>query len=413
VLDGFGRLEEEVQALRARHAAWRAAAEKRAAAEAELEQARREEEFLRHAHDELAALDPQPGEEPDLAERRQLLRHGEALVEAINEAAGELARGDGVDTALRLAMRHLERNAEKAGGLFETALAALDRAAVELTEAQAQIEALTGKVELDPRELEKVEERLFALRGLARKHDVEPDALAELREDFARQLARIEDSGGELAALAAAEEKAEAAYRKAAAKLGEARRKAAGELDAAVMAELAPLKLEKARFVTEIVPLDPEEWGPTGGERVQFTVATNPGARPGPLNRIASGGELSRFMLALKVATSRDSRVPTLVFDEVDSGVGGATAAAVGERLARLARDVQVLVVTHSPQVAALGAAQWRIAKASAKSATVTRVERLDEAGRIEEVARMLAGADVTEEARAAAKRLMAGSAAP
>jgi DNA repair protein RecN (Recombination protein N) len=282
----------------------------------------------------------------------------------------------------------------------------------EAIEAQALLERAVADADLDPRQLERVEERLFALRALARKHAVAIDDLARLREDFVQRLASLEDGGQVVARLRKEEAEALRHYGAAASRLSAGRLAAAGKLDAAVADELEPLHLGKARFATRVEALEEREWGPHGRDRVAFEVATNPGVPPGPIARIASGGELARFTLALKVVLASADPVPTLIFDEVDAGVGGAVAAAVGERLARLARDVQVLVVTHSPQVAARGDHHWRIAKTVGKSEPRTCVEVLDPPGRKEEIARMLAGARVTAEARAAAESLLASSAA-
>ncbi len=394
---------------------WRSAAAARAIAEAELVQARRDEEFLRHAVSELQALAPQPREEDELAQSRLLLQHGQKLAEALQAALAELGGERGVERAIGAAQRRLERIAEMAAGRLDPVLAALDRAASESGEAVALLARLAADLDSDPRRLEQIEERLFALRGLARKHGVAADALPQLAATLAAQLAALDDRGGGLARLAAEEAESRRHYVERAEALSRARVKAATRLDRSVARELPPLKLEKARFSTRLDRLDESQWGANGFDRVTFEVATNPGTPVGPLHRVASGGELSRFMLALKVALAAVQPVPTLVFDEVDSDVGGATAAAVGERLARLAGDVQILVVTHSPQVAAMGAHHWRVEKAALNGGgaarVATRVEKLDAAGRREEIARMLAGATVTEEARAAADRLIAAGA--
>lgn len=294
-----------------------------------------------------------------------------------------------------------------AGGRLDAPIAALERAAAELTDAVAGLEALAGDDDLDPRRLEKIEERLFALRGLARKHRVEVAALPALRDQLALRLAAIEDRSGTLERLTREAAEARAAYVRSAEALSALRHEAAGRLDKGVAGELPPLKLERARFSTAVARTEEADWSEHGIDRVRFEAATNPGQPPGPLNRIASGGELSRFMLALKVVLARTDPVPTLVFDEVDSGIGGATADAVGERLARLAKDVQILVVTHSPQVAARAARQMRVTKSVARGDTMTRVEALAADDRREEIARMLSGAAVTDEARAAADRLI------
>jgi DNA repair protein RecN (Recombination protein N) len=408
-LDAYGGYGAETAALAAAWRAWRALARERGEAEAALAKARADEDYLRHALAELDALDPQPGEEAALAQERTLLMNREKLSEALEAALAELASERGGERALHAASRLLERIQDKAGGRLDAALAALERAAVETREAVAQIEAAARGLGRDAASLEKVEERLFALRALARKHNVALEALPALRAEIAARIAALDDGGGNLARLARREQEARQAYLAAAETVSKKRRQAAKALDAAVMKELPPLKLEKARFATVLTPLAEEDWGEFGRERVHFEVATNPGLPPGPLAKIASGGELSRFMLALKVVLAKTSPVPTLVFDEVDSGIGGAVAAAVGERLHRLGQELQVLVVTHSPQVAARGAHHWRVAKQQAQARTLTRVEELSAEERREEIARMLSGSAVTAEARAAAASLMAG----
>jgi DNA repair protein RecN (Recombination protein N) len=331
-------------------------------------------------------------------------------MEALDAALGELAGERGGERALNAAARQLERLRDKAAGRLDAAVAALERAAMETAEAVAQIEAAARGLGRDSATLEKVEERLFALRTLARKHSVTIDALPRLRTEIAERVAALDNGGDAVTRLVRREQEARHAYVAAAEGVGRKRRQAAKALDAAVMKELGPLKLDKARFASVLTPLGEEQWGEHGFERVHFEVATNPGLPPGPLAKIASGGELSRFMLALKVVMAKTSPVPTLVFDEVDSGVGGAVAAAVGERLHRLGKELQVLVVTHSPQVAARGAHHWRVAKQQAQARTLTRVEELSADERREEIARMLSGSAVTAEARAAAASLMAGA---
>jgi DNA repair protein RecN (Recombination protein N) len=392
-------------------ARWRTAAEARAAAEAELASARGEEDYLRHAVGELDALDPRPGEEAELAARRVTLMAGEKLAEAMEAARLALSRPADVESALNSAQRSLERVVDKAGGRLDPVIAALDRAALEAAEARGLLENVAAALDLDPQNLERAEERLFALRALARKHGAAVDELVALRERLFARLAAVDAGGDTLKRLAAEEDKAKAAFRAAAQSLSQARAAAATKLDKAVAAELPPLKLEKARFATRVEPLPEAEWSASGMDRVAFEVATNPGSQPGPLAKVASGGELARFMLALKVVLARTSPIGTIVFDEVDADVGGATAAAVGERLARLAKTMQVLVVTHSPQVAARGAHHWQVAKGDdGKGGTATRVVALVAAGRREEIARMLAGAKVTDQARAAADSLLAAA---
>jgi DNA repair protein RecN (Recombination protein N) len=305
-------------------------------------------------------------------------------------------------------MRALERIAAMAGKRLDPIIEGLDRAAVEAAEAQNQLEGVISGLDMDPRRLETVEERLFALRGLARKHGVTVDALSALLADTRAKLAALDGDGDGVAKLLKAEHAARKTYLEAARALSTARAAAAQALDAAVAGELPPLKLERARFVTSLEELPEDQWGPEGLDRVTFLVSTNPGAEPGQIHKIASGGELARFMLALKVVLARSGTVPTLVFDEVDAGIGGATAAAVGERLARLGEDVQVLVVTHSPQVAATGRSHYKVQKSDDdKGGVGTTVIELTAEQRLEEVARMLSGAEVTAEARAAAVSLL------
>jgi DNA repair protein RecN (Recombination protein N) len=410
-LDAYGGHRRESAALAAAWRAWRDLARERAEAEAVLAKARADEDYLRHALAELDALEPKAGEEAALAAERALLMNRDKLTEALDGALAELAGERGGEHALAAAERLLARLRDKAAGMLDGALAALERARLEAGEAVAQLEAVARGLDRDQGGLERIEERLFALRALARKHGLAIDALPAVRAEIARRIGALDDGGGRLAHLARQEQEARRAYLAAAESVTRQRRQAAKALDAAIMAELPPLKLEKARFRTVLTPLPEPEWSEHGSERVHFEVATNPGAPPGPLARIASGGELSRFMLALKVVLAKTSPVPTLVFDEVDSGIGGAVAAAVGERLHRLGRELQVLVVTHSPQVAARGAHHWRVEKRQAQAKTVTRVTELSTEERREEIARMLSGSAVTAEARAAAASLIAGAA--
>jgi len=407
LLDAFGGLQAEAGRLALRWRAWRDAEAAAEAAAEDLAAARRDEDFLRHALDELAALDPRPGEEESLAAERQLLLHTGRILEALSEARQALAGRAAAEGLLATAARALERVAEKAGGRLQPLIEALERALAETDEVGRRIDALSADTELDPQRLERIEERYFALKDLARKHGREVEALPALRADFAARLAALDSGGAELERLRREAADAGAAWKMAAEALGAKRRAAARRLDAAINAELPPLKVERARFQTLVEALPAEAWGAGGMERVTFLVATNPGAAPGPLARIASGGELARFLLALKVVLAALSAVPTLVFDEVDAGIGGATAAAVGERLARLAGERQVLVVTHSPQVAARGGRHWRVAKRVGQDQALTDVAALDPAGRREEIARMLSGEHVSDEARLAAAKLL------
>ncbi|MEL6475919.1 MAG: DNA repair protein RecN [Pseudomonadota bacterium] len=363
-------------------------------------------DYLRHAVEELERLAPENGEADALDAERRLIQSAAKIVEELGRAQQDLS-AEGAEGAMATALSRLthaaERVGEDAADRIEGPIAALDRAMQELADAQNGVAAALDALRFDPGRLEEVEERLFALRGLARKHQVQPDELIELSTELATRLDSIDARGDRISAMELDLAQAEAAYDKAAARLSAGRRAAAGRLDIAVTAELSPLKMENARFKTEMSEAPP---GPEGCDRVSFTAAINPGAPAGPIDRIASGGELSRFLLALKVCLAGGTdRV--MVFDEIDRGVGGATAAAVGRRLAKLAESAQVLVVTHSPQVAAEGAHHWRIAKSTAEGITRTDVAPLTPDQRIDEIARMLAGETLTEEARSAARSLM------
>jgi len=408
-LDAFGVARPQREQLAISWAAWKKLAREREAAEADFAKARADEDFLRHAMAEISAIEPRAGEEAQLAEERALLVNRERVLENLEAALSGLAGDGGAEHALSGAARAVERAKGKSGGRLEAAAAALERAIVETREAIAEIEAASRAFQ-GPSSLEEIEERLFALRALARKHNVTVEDLPKLQADFTAKLGALDDGGAAIAALTRREAEARQAYLAAADAVTKARAAAAKKLDTAVMKELPPLKLEKARFHTALTTLAESEWNEHGRERVTFEVATIAGAPPGPLNKIASGGELARFMLALKVVLAKTSPVATLVFDEVDSGVGGATAAAVGERLARLAEERQVLVVTHSPQVAARAAHHWRVARSDGKKASATKVEALSDADRREEIARMLSGTAITAEARAAAASLLAGA---
>ena len=408
-LDAFGVARSQREQLTISWTAWKKLVHEREAAEAAFVKARADEDFLRHAMAEISAIEPHTGEEAQLAEERALLVNRERVLESLEAASSGLAGDGGAEHALSSAARAIERAKSKSGGRLEAAAAALERAIVETREAMAEIEAASRAFQ-GPSSLEEIEERLFALRALARKHNVSVEDLPKLQTDFAAKLGALDDGGAAIATLSRREAEARQAYLAAADAVTKARATAAKKLDTAVMKELPPLKLEKARFHTALATLTESEWNEHGRERVAFDVATIAGAAPGPLNKIASGGELARFMLALKVVLAKTSPVATLVFDEVDSGVGGATAAAVGDRLARLAEERQVLVVTHSPQVAARAAHHWRVARSDGKKASATKVEALSEADRREEIARMLSGTAITAEARAAAASLLAGA---
>lgn len=404
LLDQFAGAAE---ALRAVRTAWgtRARAEAAlSAAQSALAEARDEEDFLRHAATELEALDPQPGEEADLDARRRLMQAAEKIREDISRALQALSM-DGAEGRLADASRWLDGVAGEAEGGLDVALSALGRAQNEVSEAISGVETCLDSLAFDPLELEHLEERLFAMRGLARKHGVLPDALPGLAADFRARIDRLDASEGDMAALRRAVADARAEYDAAAMALSDLRAGAATRLDAAMARELAPLKMERAVFETRLSEAQP---GPEGVDTVAFQVATNPGAPAGTLNKIASGGELSRFLLALKVCLAGEDNSLTLIFDEIDRGVGGATADAVGRRLRSLADGGQVLVVTHSPQVAALGAHHWRVEKRVDGEQTLSTVVPLRDA-RVDEIARMLAGDTITPAAREAAQALLDG----
>jgi DNA repair protein RecN (Recombination protein N) len=394
-------------ALRAKvRQAWSALAAARKAAKqaaAEREAIAAEEEYLRHAVAELDKLDPQAGEEEQLDARRRLMQSAEKIRSDVVNAYEMMGQG-GAETQLGDALRWLDGVAHKADGTLEAPMAALSRAMVELDEAMEGVVAAIDTMSFNPIELEETEERLFAIRGMARKHEVQADELAGFADTLRGKLDALDAGEAAQAGLEKAVRDAQAAYDAAADALTDVRQKKAGKLDKAVAAELAPLKMERAVFATQITAEAP---GPEGRDAVSFTVATNPGAPAGPLGKIASGGELSRFLLALKVCLAKGQTGLTMIFDEIDRGVGGATADAVGRRLAALSQGGQVLVVTHSPQVAALGAHHWRVSKAVSKGMTLSTVTPLSAPERVDEVARMLAGDTITDAARAAARELL------
>jgi DNA repair protein RecN (Recombination protein N) len=404
LLDTFGRLD--TAAVARAHQAWREAETALTKAEEELETAARDREWLEHAVAELTAAAPEPGEEDALAEARANMQRGARLSDDLAALDQHLQGSAGALTNLRQAARRLDRLGPEHPLLAE-ALSALDRAVIEASEAEDKIEQAKEALAHDPARLEEIEARLFDLRALARKYRVTVDELPALAAELSGRLHTIEAGGEGLAALKRAAAEARNRYVQAAEALSEGRAKAAARLDAAVAAELAPLKLDAARFRTAVETLPEEQWSAAGRDKVEFLIATNPGAPFGPLAKIASGGELSRFILALKVALAEEGGAATMIFDEIDRGVGGAVASAIGERLARLAERAQLLVVTHSPQVAARGTRQWLIAKSHDGLVTRTGVRALDEQERREEIARMLSGATITDEARAQAVRLL------
>jgi len=404
LLDAFARIDRA--GIAGSHAAWRATETALATAREELETAARDQEWLEHVVAELTSFAPEAGEEEDLATARATMQRGAKAGQELAEIAEMLDGSDGALAQLRQAARRLDRLSGEHEALA-AALAALDRAVDEASLAEDHLARAAEALAYDPARLETIETRLFDLRALARKHRVAAEELPALAVELAGRLARIEAGGAGIAALEKAEAEARAAYVAHAEALSTARKAAAGRLDAAVADELAPLKLDAARLRTVVETLPEAQWGPAGRDRVEFEVSTNPGAPFGPLGKIASGGELSRFVLALKVALAEEGGAATMIFDEIDRGVGGAVASAIGERLSRLAGRSQLLVVTHSPQVAARADRQWLIAKSHDGMVTRTGVRPLDTAERREEIARMLSGAEITDEARAQAKRLI------
>jgi DNA repair protein RecN (Recombination protein N) len=406
LLDAYGGIEGEAAAVAELWAQWR---EREAAVQghrADVERASREAEWLRHAVEELSGLAPQSGEESALAERRAAMMQAEKVADDLRSTYDSLAGPNSPVAPLASAVRRLERRAAQAPTLVEPVTKAIDVALTALDEARLQLEHALQLADYDPQELEKIEERLFALRAAGRKYNAPVDELAGLARRYDSDLGLIDAGAERLVTLEREAREASARYRAAAEKLSVARRRAAQALDKAVNGELKPLKLERAEFSTEI---NDESEGPNGIDRVEFWVRTNPGTRPGPLMKVASGGELARFLLALKVVLADRGSAPTLIFDEIDTGVGGAVADSIGVRLARLAAGVQVVAVTHAPQVAARAERHYLITKdAFARGKRVaTRISELEGERRREEIARMLAGAEITAEARAAAERLI------
>jgi DNA repair protein RecN (Recombination protein N) len=412
LLDAFAGLERDVVAVEALWAARRTASTALEQHRAGMERAAREADYLRHASDELKALAPKDGEETQLAARRTAMMQGEKIASDLRDAQDAVGGNQSPIASLSAAVRRLERRAGNSPTLVEPAVKAIDAAINALEEADQHLTVALRAADFDPLELERIEERLFALRAASRKYSTPVDGLAALAAKYAADVVLIDAGAEQLKKLEAAATEADGRYAAAAAKLSAARTKSAEKLNKAVSAELAPLKLERARFMTQ-VEADAQAPGPQGIDRVEFWVQTNPGTRPGPMMKVASGGELSRFLLALKVVLSDRGSAPTLVFDEIDTGVGGAVADAIGGRLARLAGQVQVMAVTHAPQVAARADQHLLISKAALDKGrrVATRVNTLAVEHRREEIARMLAGAEITAEARAAADRLLKAAA--
>lgn len=406
LLDSFGGHVGVARECAAAWSYWREAEQALAQHRAKVEAAAREADYLRAAVAELSRLDPQPGEETELADFRAAMMRVEKIATEIKDAQDTLSGQGSPLPQLASLMRRLQRKVPEAPDLLEPVVKSLDEALIALDAAQSGVDAALRATEYDPQKLEAAEERLFALRAAARKHNVPVDDLAQLRDAMTADLADLDAGEEKLGVLERQAVEARNAYDRLASQLSELRRAASAALEQAVMAELPALKLERAAFIVEI-STEPDNRRSDGIDQVEFWVRTNPGTRPGPMMKVASGGELSRFLLALKVALADRGSAPTLVFDEIDSGVGGAVSDAIGQRLARLARKVQVLTVTHAPQVAARAGVHFLIAKTGGSDRVATSVTRMDSGARHEEIARMLAGETITDEARAAAARLL------
>jgi len=411
LLDAFAGHIDRVGEVGRLYAAWQIATSAVESERARLAKAIMDADYIRHAVEELTAIAPKPGEEKELADRRALLMRSEKVADDLRDAHETVAGAANPVPSLSASLRRLERRVADAPDLVGAPVKALEAALTALEEARDGLERALATADFDPKELERIEERLFGLRAAARKYSTTVEELPAVAARFAADLDAIDKGQDNLAKLEAAAEEAEVAYRASADKLSVARKKAGTALDKAVKAELAPLKLDRAEFITEIAT-DPASAGPEGQDRIEFWVRTNPGSKPGPMMKVASGGELSRFLLALKVVLADRGSAPTLIFDEIDTAVGGAVSDAIGARLARLGSKVQVFSVTHAPQVAARAANHFLVSKElSGSKRVITRMRALEPKQKREEIARMLAGAEVTEEARAAAEKLIAGAA--
>ena len=407
VLDSFGGYDSLLKNCATAYHDYRNTQKELASAESALSKAKEEEDNLKHWIKELEQIAPRKGEIDELQARRQELMHAEKIIENLNYAYASLTQGKDVSSAIRSAQSGIDKANSYVEGRYNEIYEALDRALIEITDVVDRIESASSDFGVNENEQESIDGRIFALKDLARKHGIDVDSLPETLENFKKQLNAIELGEDGLTALRQAEQQKRLAYIEAANALHKARVETAQKLDSLVQKELPPLKMEKAKFATQIENKGDSAWSEKGFDDVCFTVATNPNSPQGPLNKIASGGELARFMLALKVNLAQTSNIPTMIFDEVDAGIGGAVAQAVGERLARLGQTVQVLVVTHAPQVAALGNQHFKVEKNTIQDITTTTVHLLSAAERQEEIARMLAGETITDEARAAALKLM------
>ena len=407
VLDAYGCYSNILQAVSSSYADYKKKQKARTEAENNILKAKEDEENLRHWVDELEKMNIQENEEENLSSRRQELMNAEKIVESINFAYGILTQGADIQNSLRQAQNAIDKVNRLVNDRYQSLADMLEQASIDVCESINELEDIANSFNVNQNELENIEERLFALRGLARKHQCSINDLPKVLSEFTAKLSDIEYGEDNIHKLQAQEEQAKIEYLKQANLLHAKRQETASRLDEKVMQELAPLKMEKATFITHVEKVDENQWSNKGYDDVYFTVSTNPNSPQGPLNKIASGGELARFMLALKVNLAQSSNIGTMIFDEVDAGVGGATAQAVGERLARLAENVQVLVVTHSPQVASKGNNHFRVEKHTINNVTTTTVKELSSAAKHEEVARMLAGDVISDEARAAAKVLI------
>ena len=406
-LDKFSGLSHLRLEVRDLYTAWQNIETKLAKKISEQQQDRADEDYIRHSISELQEIDPKEGEELQLSKLRSLLMNGERLVSAMTAVENSLFGSDGVEERLTSAQRTISKESENTVGSLEPIMDALSIASDSVADAQGLMNKILQEAAPDPAKLEVCEDRLFSIRALARKHQISIEDLTSLRKKFEQRLQEFDDTGGLIKKLQDERDEAHLLYQKKATILSEKRHQGAKRLDKTVGKELPPLKLEKATFRTRIESMPEENWGTHGMDHVYFEISTNPDNPSGPIGQIASGGELARFLLALKVVLNQTKTVPTLIFDEVDSGIGGAVAAAVGERLAKLAESMQVLTITHSPQVASYGTQHMRIEKSEKKGTIKTEVSILSAGERKEEIARMLAGTKITKEARAAAARLL------
>ncbi len=407
LVDAYGDYGELLGTVSAAFKTWVAAVNNFEKANANIEKTTKEHEFLQHAIDELSLLDPKQNEEHELASKRNFLMNAEKSIGSLQEVFKEFDQGNGIESTLRSILQKVTKIANAGGSQFDNAVASLDRALLETNEAISELERISAVIDLDPQKLEEIEERLFKLRALARKHNVEVEKLPILLSEMLEQVSVLTNGSSNLQNLSEEVERTKGVYRSFANKLSHERNVAITKLDSAVTIELAPLKLEAASFHTRLVVLNENDWNEFGVESIAFEVKTNPNTATGPIQKVASGGELARITLALKVVLANAYAIPTVIFDEVDSGIGGAAAAAVGERLSSLAKHSQILLVTHSPQVAARGTTHFQISKTINKTGNITLVEELVGNSRIEEIARMLSGADITAAARAAAVSLL------